>query len=191
MKIYQSKILILVATATSIAIGFIFFVVVLISFGFLSGLLSGDSNVTSVGENLVSDPKERSSDPVVVEDTILLEEATQEPEVNPSKDEIAYWVDYYIRYYKIDDYHDAIMETIKCESTYRQYQDGELLIGRAGEIGIAQFKRTTFNQWSNFYGLRDIRIENWKDQIRLMTLMWGTKRWDHWKGAIIRCDIKI
>ena len=72
MKTYQRKILILVATATSIAIGFIFFVVVLISFGFLSGLLSDYNGGTSVGEKL---------EPVEGIDLISEKEATQESNV--------------------------------------------------------------------------------------------------------------
>jgi len=85
MKTYQRKILILVATATSIAIGFIFFVVVLISFGFLSGLLSDYNGGTSVGENTIVSVAVpvvgEKLEPVEGIDLISEKEATQESNV--------------------------------------------------------------------------------------------------------------
>ena len=89
MKIYQTKILILVATATSITIGFVFFVFILVSFGFLSGLLSDYNGGTSVSENTIGSV----AVPVVGEEPELIEgidlisekEATQEPEPIPEK----------------------------------------------------------------------------------------------------------
>ena len=185
MKIYQSKILILVATATSIAIGFIFFVVVLISFGFLSGLLSDYNGGTSVSENTIGPVAVPvvGEEPELVEgiDLISEKEATQEPKVNPSKDEIAYWVDQYVKKYKTKpEIADIALKVIYCESTYRHYKDGEILLGLAQERGLCQFKRSTFDLFKGYYGLLDADIDNWQDQVKLLVIMLAEGQGKHW-----------
>lgn len=104
------------------------------------------------------------------------------PPANPTKEEVTRLVKSHIKYYKIDpELTDKIIATIDCESDFRQYdKSGNILTGQAGEKGIAQFRPTTFSQWSKFYGLMDADIENWKDQIKLMTIMFGAKKWRHW-----------
>ena len=67
-----------------------------------------------------------------------------------------------------------------CESGFRQFRDnGELVRGKAGEIGIAQFKRSTFIWMSDLAGLNG-NIENPYDQIELMAWAFKNNYQSHW-----------
>jgi len=178
MKIYNHLIISLIILLLAISIGF---PIIAYHFGYLEGYLSGvDSNCG--GTITLNEPREERGGESTVSDIEPIPVLVNTTETtNPSKEEVETLVKYYITLYKTDDYAQEIMDTLDCESKFRHWDNnGNLLLGQAQEIGIAQFKRTTFDYYKNYYGLKDLKVENWNDQIRITVLMWGTKKWNHW-----------
>lgn len=62
----------------------------------------------------------------------------------------------------------ALVETINCESGFKQFKDdGTLLRGTAGEIGIAQFKPETW-KWMNTLRGTELDITNALAQLNMI-----------------------
>jgi hypothetical protein len=73
-----------------------------------------------------------------------------------------------------------IQDIVSCESSGRQYdENGEIVKGKAGELGIAQFKPETWEYFNNLRGT-DLDIMSESDQLNM--LRWGleTGRGNHW-----------
>ena len=85
-------------------------------------------------------------------------------------------VDYYCAKYLIPtSTAQRIKEVIACESSWDSNA-----VGQTGEIGLAQFKKITFNQWKNYYGLSELNIYDPESQIKLMVLMFGDGQQKNW-----------
>jgi len=71
--------------------------------------------------------------------------------------------------------------TIQCESGWRHYDRyGQILRGKAGEFGIAQFMWDTFELFKEQSGKRDLSIYSSDDQIELMEWAWENDLKSHW-----------
>lgn len=70
---------------------------------------------------------------------------------------------------------DLALKILECESNFNQEA-----IGSQGEIGIAQFKKPTFNWMKKMAGKEDLDIYDVQDQIEL--LIWALKNGyeNHW-----------
>lgn len=74
----------------------------------------------------------------------------------------------------------ALIRTIECESAFQQYQeDGSLLMGEHGEVGIAQFKQETWD-WMNGMRGTNLNIENALAQLNMMEWAFAHNLQSHW-----------
>ena len=91
-------------------------------------------------------------------------------------------VQYWGEYYEIDqETIDHVIRTIECESNFRHLDDkGNLLMGQAGEIGLAQFKPATFEYGAKLYGMKYAQIDQPIDQIKLILVMIADGRGNYW-----------
>jgi hypothetical protein len=76
----------------------------------------------------------------------------------------------------------AIVYTLRCESLFQQYQpDGSLLLGKQGEIGIAQFKQETWD-WMNQVRGTDLDITNALAQLNMIEWAFQHNYQSLWAG---------
>lgn len=76
--------------------------------------------------------------------------------------------------------HPEIRAVIECESGTRQYRDdGTLMTGAAGEIGIAQFMPSTWATMNKARGV-NLDIHNALAQINMMDWAFGRGYASHW-----------
>lgn len=74
----------------------------------------------------------------------------------------------------------TILPVLQCESGIKQYkEDGSLLIGAAGEIGIAQFKEKTW-EWMNGMRGTHLDIQNPLAQINMIDWAFTNGYESHW-----------
>ncbi len=76
--------------------------------------------------------------------------------------------------------HPEIVAVMECESGLQQFRDdGSLMLGQAGEIGIAQFKPATW-KWMNEMRGTDLDILNPLAQINMIDWAFGQGLADQW-----------
>ena len=163
--------------------GFGFTVFAASSLGFVFGLLSSDeSGTTSVGKKTTANVVGEEPEAVeVVYPELELKTEPKAEEENPSKKQVDDLIDYFTAYYKSKpEVADIAKKIVMCESTYRQYKNNEILLGSAGEKGIAQYKQKTFDLFKGYYGQLNLSIDNWQDQIRLLVIMISEGQGKHW-----------
>lgn len=76
-------------------------------------------------------------------------------------------------------------KVLYCESNWQQFRpDGSLLLGSAGEIGLAQFKQGTWDSFNKtrFKENHDqyLDIKNWEDQIDMFNWAFDNNLQNHW-----------
>lgn len=77
---------------------------------------------------------------------------------------------------------EQMTKTLVCESGLTQYGDGQwgLLQGKAGELGIAQFKISTFIGFELEFDRLDLTIRDPFDQIEMMAIAFANGKHNHW-----------
>ena len=87
------------------------------------------------------------------------------------RERVDYWSDFYSLNERTK---ETMKKIIMCESSFNPNA-----IGRSGELGLAQFKKSTFFNEMTYYGLK---LDWFKpdDQIRLMAAMLGDDKHHHW-----------
>ncbi len=76
--------------------------------------------------------------------------------------------------------HPQIVRVMECESGLQQFDSkGGLLTGKAGEIGIAQFKPDTWKMMNEMRGT-NLDITNPIAQVNMIDWAFGKGLQDHW-----------
>lgn len=78
---------------------------------------------------------------------------------------------------------DKFKGLIECESNWKETAEGD----NGNSIGVLQFKKETFRQFSQKYGLHDLERQNSYNQIDLAAVMIQDGYIYHWKN----CSAKI
>lgn len=90
---------------------------------------------------------------------------------------------------QIDDL--SIRNSLWCESSWRQFnKDGSLVKGQAGELGLGQFKQSTWDMFNKQRGT-DLDITKAKDQIDMVKWAWRNDYQEHWTCWFKTKDKKV
>lgn len=80
--------------------------------------------------------------------------------------------------------HPEVVDVMRCESGLQQWrEDGTLVTGKDGEIGIAQFKPETW-KWMNEKRGTNLDILNPLSQVNMIDYAFGEGLQDNWRSTL-------